>query len=106
MGRPIAMKLVLILFTIIMLVILGTVAADAKKKPPTDLQSGACNAYFMVMERDARTSDLNMVGFNDSQASWYKKHGGEYPTLCAVTADASGERGVLDESDKSAQQAH
>jgi hypothetical protein len=63
----------------------------AHKHPP----AGACKAYFVVTEKDEKTVNLNMLGLNETQAKWYKKHGGEFPSLCPVNGDPSGKRITL-----------
>src|SRR5580658_7256579 len=73
--------------------------ASAKdRKRPTDPGSSVCKVYFVVAEQDAVTVNLPMVGLNDEQRGWYKKDGGEFPTLCLVNADASGKRVVANDS--------
>ena len=59
-------------------------------------KNNECKAYFIVVEQDAVTVNLKMIGFNDPQQSWYAKHGGEFPGLCPVTGDATGKRMTLD----------
>lgn len=66
----------------------------ANKRPTNE----SCKVYFVVAEKDANTVDLNMVGLNGPQEKWYKKHGGEFPSLCLVNGDASGKRVTLDEA--------
>ena len=68
----------------------------AAKKRPTDPASGSCTAYFVVVEQDDNTVNIQMAGFNTPQEKWYEKHGGEFPALC-VAATASGRREALDE---------
>ena len=68
------------------------------KKPPAAPGSPACKVYFLVSEQDAVTVNLPMVGLDDKQADWYKKEGGEFPTLCLVKADDSGQRVVANDS--------
>jgi hypothetical protein len=73
-------------------------SAAKEKNRPADPHSPACKAYFVVSEQDAVTVSLPMVGLNGKQADWYRKHGGEFPTLCLVNADASGKRVVANDS--------
>jgi len=68
----------------------------AAKKRPTDPASGSCTAYFVVVEQDDNTVNIQMAGFNTPQEKWYEKHGGEFPALCGA-ATASGRREALDE---------
>lgn len=43
-----------------------------------------CKAYFTVLERDEVTVGLPMLGLNEPQLSWYKKHGnsGKFAGIC------------------------
>jgi hypothetical protein len=66
----------------------------ANKKP----SNADCKAYFIVVEQDAITVNLKMLGFNGPQQSWYSKHGGEFPGLCPVNGDATGKRVTLDQA--------
>lgn len=63
-------------------------------KHPTDPKSPSCKRYFTIMEQDEETVNLALTGFNKEQQDWYAKHGGEYPDLCFLNADASGKRVV------------
>lgn len=49
----------------------------AAKKRPTDPASGSCTAYFVVVEQDENTVNIQMAGFSTPQENWYEKHGGE-----------------------------
>ncbi len=80
----------------IALLILCSCLAIAKKRP-TDPDSGSCKAYFVVVEQDASTVNMQMAGFNTPQNKWYEKHGGEFPTLCVATT-VSSRRELLNES--------
>ena len=77
------------------MLVLCSCCADAKKRP-TDPASGSCTAYFVVVEQDENTVNIQMAGFSTPQENWYEKHGGEFPTLCVATT-ASGRREALDE---------
>jgi len=56
----------------------------------------------VVVERDKEvTVNLAMIGLNRTQSKWYKDHGGEYPDLCLVNGDGSGNRVALDSASES-----
>lgn len=46
------------------------IRAQAKQKP-----LAACKVYFVAVERDGITTNLQMFGLNKPQMHWYKKHG-------------------------------
>lgn len=83
----------------VVLVVMGLcLPLAARKKRPNGPGSPACKAYFVVAEQDSVTVNLPMVGLNDKQADWYRKHGGDFPILCLVNADPSGKRTVAKDS--------
>jgi hypothetical protein len=72
--------------------------AHAEKKSQTNV---ACKVYFMVVEHDTQTSNLNMVGLTKPQAEWWEKHGArETPGICLVNGNSKGERVTVESSDE------
>jgi hypothetical protein len=70
--------------------------AFAKNNPQQN-----CKIYFSVVEHDEQTSNLNMVGLNRPQQTWYDKHGAKVaPGLCLVNGNATGIRITVDNSDE------
>ena len=51
-----------------------------------------CRAYFVAIEQDSITVNLQMAGLNKLQSAWYRKGGnsGEYEGVCLVNLDPSG----------------
>jgi hypothetical protein len=75
---------------------LGPATATAKDNHVT-----ACKVYFMVVEHDEETSNLNMVGLNHPQRDWYEKHGAkDAPGLCLVNGNAAGARVTVENVDE------
>lgn len=64
--------------------------APAKDKNPMQAD---CKVFFVAVEHDEQTSNLNMVGLNKEQQDWYRKHGGkEAPGICLVNGTEKGQR--------------
>jgi hypothetical protein len=60
-----------------------------------------CKVYFMVVEHDELTSNLNMVGLNQPQREWFEKHGAkDAPGLCLVNGNAAGSRVTVETADE------
>src|SRR4051812_43665667 len=57
-----------------------------------------CKAFFLIVEQDAITVKLSMVGLNKRQSDWYEKNGNqkEYAGVCLVNANASGGQVALE----------
>jgi hypothetical protein len=69
-------------------ILIGPQLTFAKNRPEQ-----TCKVYFMVVEHDEQTSNLNMVGLNRPQQEWYDKHGAkEAPGLCLVNGNLMGMR--------------
>ena len=61
----------------------------------------SCKVYFIVVEHDEETSNLNMTGLNHSQQEWYDKHGAkEAPGFCNVNGNATGLRVTPENGDE------
>lgn len=92
MELPTVRRVVLILLP----VLLTGSAAFAKAKSTVP-----CKVYFIAAEQDERTVNLQMVGLNSEQSSWYRKHGDKFVGICLVNGDATGKRVVLDNTSES-----
>jgi len=70
--------------------------APAKERP-----TEGCKVYFIAVEHDEQTSNLNMVGLNHPQRDWYEKHGAKYaPGVCFV-GDAKAKQVTVEMVDES-----
>jgi hypothetical protein len=81
-----------------LVVVLLSLSAAAAETRASKHPNSSCAAYFVVAEKDSTTVNLNMLGLSEPQQKWYKKHGGEFPSLCLVNGDASGKRVTQDEA--------
>jgi hypothetical protein len=80
------------------LLVASTAAVRLSSQHPANK---ACKTYFIVTEKDETTVNLNMIGLNEPQGKWYKKHAGEFPSICLVNGDASGKRVTVDGASES-----
>jgi hypothetical protein len=77
------------------------VVEQAKASARPEPQS-PCKVYFVAAEQDEEvTVNLQMVGLNEHQSDWYKKHGDQFAGICPADLDPTGKRVVLDEASES-----
>jgi hypothetical protein len=77
--------------TVLFLCLIAVGPADAKDKV-------SCKVFFVAVEQDEITVNLQMVGLNKKQSDWYRKNGNqkEFAGVCVVNANQSGEQVPLE----------
>ena len=65
------------------------------------IKDDACKMYFMVVEHDIETSNLNMTGLTEPQRNWWTKHrANEFRGICHIDGNRSGERVTVETADE------